>query len=153
MTIRRLLLALFCGCLPALLSAAPQRAHGLTWTGHHLGSNYADINGMVGFNGRLYVTGNAGMIYSAALAPAIVQQPAHQVFVAGLPLTLRVLASGNSLPPRFRSRPQVPGRSPTSGVRVGQRFPLRRRRRSPFPSLPRPMSAATTSLSRPPPVP
>ena len=77
---------------------------GLTWTGHHLGSNYADINGMVGFNGRLYVTGNAGMIYSAALAPAIVQQPAHQVFVAGLPLTLRVLASGNSLPTTYQWR-------------------------------------------------
>ena len=77
---------------------------GFTWTGHHLGSNYADINGVVGFNGRLYVTGNAGMIYSAALAPAIVQQPAHQVFFAGLPLTLRVLASGNSLPTTYQWR-------------------------------------------------
>ena len=68
---------------------------GLTWTGHHLGTTYGDINDLAVFNGRLYLSGERGMILSAPLAPAIAQQPLAPAYALGQPATFRVIATGS----------------------------------------------------------
>ncbi len=68
---------------------------GLTWSGHHLGTNYADPNTVAAFKGRLYFAGDYGMIYSGAFAPIILQQPVAPDFAGGGPATFRVLAAGS----------------------------------------------------------
>ena len=79
-------------------------ADGVTWTGHHLGFNYSDISGITVFNGRMYLSGDFGLILSTSLTPAIVQQPVGQVIANGSPITLRVLAAGSALPTTYQWR-------------------------------------------------
>ena len=67
---------------------------GITWSGHHLGTNYSDLNGPTAFQGRLYATGDAGLIISAA-APVINTSPTAAVVRSGGTLTLLVTASGS----------------------------------------------------------